>query len=295
MRAPISPLLFATILAPAVTANGDQLFSEVAIESVFSGQGAALPDSVRPERASGAGRVTGAAPLIKLLDQAGFEAKRVDAMVATTKVEYAGALLPAVLRVAVDRDQMDVVMPLAKLGEQEKLDSRQLLDLLAGDRAGDGMYFSYERSKRWIDLRQTISNRGITPGRLKQVLLKMARVAERRRAAWSDAAELEGTTSTAGRQSDSSATAQPPVGAWVASLNASEAFAMRITDKGAFQLAHVKGGTTSTSTGVARRSGDQLTLIGADGARIIGTISAESSAGFRLTLGARSLNFKATR
>ena len=93
-------LLALSLGAPSAHAEEDDLFSDVAIESVFDSKAAG--DSTTAEASDETSlRITGADQLVNLLKTA----KRVDSKTASTKVSYAGWSFPVSMRVVVDRDQ----------------------------------------------------------------------------------------------------------------------------------------------------------------------------------------------
>ncbi|TWT87661.1 hypothetical protein Mal64_32030 [Pseudobythopirellula maris] len=291
------PLLF---LATTTAWGQESLFSDVAIESVFA-------DETAPEAsnttAAAAGRVTGAGQLAELLEKSGLEGKREGAATVSTKIAESGLTLPATLTVAVDRDQIDVAMTLRKLAEGETLSSKSLLELITTADTAPGVYFVYNASESRLELRHTLSNRGLTPSRLERALRSMARLAELRQKAWGSGKDSDETaantssstpaaTPTAAADAPAASAAGLPIGSWIATVGDGQAFAIRIAEDGAFNLVHVKDGKSTTSTGQATRTGDRLTLSGKDNLKIAGNLSGVSADGFELKLGATTLQFK---
>lgn len=281
--------LFVALLAfaplPFAHAEEDDLFSDVAIESVFGSPTASdtVTAKASDERSL---RITGADQLIGLLKTA----KRVDAKTASTKVTYAGWAFPVTLQIKVDRDQIEIALALATASKEAKWNAERLLSLLTAVEDQPGVYFSYDKASRQLQLRKTISNRGVTASRLTQTLQEMAQVAAGRKGSW-----LIGTDNTKGGGGEGGAVnAQPSLaGSWIATLGQKEAFALNLTADGKFSLALVKAGKTSTSTGKVERSGDQISLVGTEGTTISGTISNQTAKGFELQLaGGKKLTFK---
>ena len=275
----LSVVLLALGLGTSFTqAEENDLFSDVAIESVFDSKAA---DDTTTAKASDERslRITGADQLVNLLKKA----KRVDSKTASTQVTYAGWSFPVTLQIKVDRDQIEIALALATASKDAKWKAERLLSLLTAVENQPGVYFSYDKTSQQLQLRQVISNRGVTASRLEKTLQAMAQVAAGRKKSWSIEA------------SDSSGkNAQPPlVGSWIAKLGEKEAFALRLTTDGKFSLALVKAGKTSTSTGKVERSGDQMSLVGTDGTTIRGTVSGRTADGFELQLASgKKLTFK---
>lgn len=265
---------------PFAQAEENDLFSDVAIESVFDSK--TTDDTTAKASDERSLRITGADQLVNLLKKA----KRVDSKTASTQVTYAGWSFPVTLQIKVDRDQIEIALALATASKEAKWKAERLLSLLTAVEDQPGVYFSYDKASRQLQLRKVISNRGVTASRLEKTLQEMAQVAAGRKASW---------TIGAGNQSNQSVgNAQPSLaGSWIAKLGEKEAFALRLTTDGKFSLALVKDGKTSTSTGKVERSGDQMSLVGTDGTTIRGTVSGQSAEGFELQLtGGKKLTFK---
>lgn len=279
-------------LTLSIAARGDDLFSEVAVESVF-GVATKASDSGSfglPSAPAPTGRVTGAGQLGELLREAGLEPERVDSKTVSLQVRHGDWKIPTVLSAAVDRAQIDVTMALST-PEKGKWDATKLLRLIADPERG-GTHFAFDSSKGQVQLRLSLPARGLTASELGRVLPEMAELAVSREDAWR---AVPASTGTGAGSAAAAADAKLPglIGAWVASLGGGEAFAVKLTDDGRFRLAHVKGGKASTSTGTASRTGDQLRLAGDTGVTITGAVSGASAAGFDLTLaGGKKLVFR---
>lgn len=286
----LTPLALAALtisITPAVHAEED-LFSEVAVEAVFSGspKAKAAGSGSASAGSTATSRVTGAGQLGKLLRSAGLETERVDGKAVSLAVSHGEWSIPTTVRAAVERGQIDIVMGLATPKKDTKWSSGKLLNLLASASDTAGAYFAYDRSLGQIQLRQTVSARDVTGVRLSALLTEMAEFAVSREDSWfKKAAKGEAGTTVAAPA--------PLVGTYVANLAAGEAFALSLTKQGTFALAHVKAGKTTTSKGKLERTADQMKLVGEKGTAIAGTVSNLTTEGFDWVLtGGRKLTFK---
>ena len=283
MRITIHLALLALML-PAV-GSADDLFSEVAVESVFAGSSQASPTSAStPSAAPKSTRITSAGQLGSLLRDAGLEPKRVDGKSVDVVIAHGEWTIPTRVRAAVDRGQIDVTMGLVTPKKGSKWTAERLLELLSLAPEAGGAHFAYDRSKGQLQFRQTLSARDLTAQQLSRSLKEMAELAVSREDAWYKEAETSKQPPTAAPQ--------PLAGAYVAKLGSGEAFALNLTADGKFALAHVKNGRTTTSKGKAERTGDQLRLVGGS-VTIAGTVSNAGERGFDYTLaGGKKLVFK---
>lgn len=270
-------------------ARGDELFSEVAVESVFGASSKSTGTATTSSSSAAGVRVTGAGQLGELLRELGFEPERVDGRTVTIQVAHGQWTIPTTLQAAIDRGQVDITMGLATPEKGAKWDATKLLKLLADPEAG-GAHFAFDSEKGQIQVRQSLSAREVTSSVLETLLKEMAEFAVSRESAWyeepKESEKAKPATTTAAAPSSI-------VGSWVASLGEGEAFAIKLTADGKFQLAHVKAGKTSTSSGKAERTGDQLRLVGDGNVTISGTLSGITAEGFELTLtSGKKLSFK---
>ncbi|TWT98171.1 hypothetical protein Pla108_23280 [Botrimarina colliarenosi] len=273
-------------LAIAAPVRGDDLFSEIAVESVFDGSTKA--EATGSTAAAPAKRVTGAGQLSELLREAGMEPERVDAKTVEVKVAHGQWTIPTTLFAAVDRGEVDITMGLATPEKGAKWDANKLLRLLADPETG-GVYFAFDSSKGQVQVRKSLSAREVSATRLSRLLTEMAEFAVARETAWyEESSDLKAKTAEGKGAAPTSL-----VGSWIASLGEGEAFAIKLTADGKFNLAHVKAGKTTTSAGKMERTGDQLKLIGDKGVTIAGAVANASAEGFDLTLtGGKVLSFK---
>lgn len=243
--------------ASVAPVKADELFSEVAMESVFQASTATTEsesDDVSPvasKNVSGSvDRVTSVPSLVETLNTANLEAKDSDHH-ATLTLAHSRWKFPASIAVDVDRDRLDCRLTLAKIDGDTQLSNQTLLQLLA---AGDhqGRSFAYDPSAKTLQVRASISNRSVTASGLKSELHAMAQLAEKQANLWS-------ASPAANARSTSIASLS---GRWSASLANNEAFAIQIAADARFQLVHVKAGKSTVSKGKVVRSGNQLKLVG---------------------------------
>lgn len=274
--------LVAMTLATSLTTASDDLFSEVAVESVFASTTPKTTAAAETASAAGSARVTGAGQLGDLLRSLGYETQRLDGKAVKVTVSHGVWTIPTTLRAAVDRGQIDITMGLATPEKDSDWNAAKLLKLLVAD-IGPA-YFAFDRSIGQIQLRQTVTARNVTADRLSRLIKEMAELAASRESSWYEEPKKES-------QPAATASASLPTGTWLAKPAGAEAFALNLTSGGQFSLVHVKAGRTVRSNGKATRSGSQLTLAGGDGTRVVGSLSGESAQGFTLTLGSRRLTF----
>lgn len=281
---PLALLALAISIPPAAHAEED-LFSEVAVEAVFSGSPKAKAAAPASAGSASTSRVTGAGQLGKLLRSAGLETERVDGKAVSLSVSHGEWTIPTTVRAAVERGQIDIVMSLATPKKGAKWSADQLLNLLEVESDTAGAYFAYDRSQGQVQIRQTLSARDVTGTRLSALLTEMAEFAVSREDSWFKNDTKSGT--------GTAAAPTPLVGTYVANLAAGEAFALSLTKEGTFALAHVKAGKTNTSKGKLERTADQMKLVGEKGTAIAGTVSNLTTKGFDWVLtGGRKLTFK---
>ncbi|MEQ8847774.1 type III secretion system chaperone [Botrimarina sp.] len=287
MRRSLCLALLALPLSATFAAAGeDDLFSSVAVESVFAGSAARSAGEPTAASADAAVRVTSAAQLAELCRSIGMKPERVDAKTVATTLAHGEWKIPLTLRAAVDRDRVDLVLGLATRKDADAWKSDKLLELIAAPDTG-GAYFALDRTKNQLQLRQSLPARALSGAELARELTEMAELAVSRESAWYT--EEKKAETTAKTPDSRPATLD---GSWVADLGSGEAFAIRLA-AGRFALAHVKAGRTTTSKGKAEQAGDRLSLVGDSGVTIRGTVSGATSAGFELALASgRKLSFK---
>lgn len=282
MRISTPLALVALTLTSTLATASDDLFSEVAVESVFASSQPAKPAETQAASTASPSRITGAGQLGELLRSLGYEPERLGEKAVKVSVSHGVWTIPTTLRAAVDRSQVDITMGLASPGKDSELTASKLLKLLSADNGA--AFFTYDRSIGQIQLRQTVSARSLGADRLSLLLKEMAELAASREASWYEEPKPE--TKQQSVSADSL-----PVGTWLAKPTQGEAFALNLSADGGFSLVHVKGNRSMQSKGKATRNGGALTLAGSDGTRLQTSISGVSDRGFTLTVGDRRLSF----
>tara|TARA_R110002049_G_scaffold2750_5_gene22045 strand:- start:287 stop:1315 length:1029 start_codon:yes stop_codon:yes gene_type:complete len=330
--AALCPFMLAAGSSLRSTVSADDLFSDVALESVFQAENdSSLGTALSADLAGGTQRVTGAGSLARVLESAGLQPKKLERSVVSVTIRQAGWSLPVLMSVAVDQDRLDMVMLLTEISDNSEWDTSRLTRLFAANAEESTVFFALSKSRQRIELRRSMSNRMITPARLKDELMKMALVAETYEDTWANVAKNQSADSTEASDSLASKVGQPAaaptgnsdsassaatttdvaaqpdpapqadaarmtlVGRWSASLASGEAFAVQIARDGKFQLVIAKSGKTTVSSGTATRDGNQLTLVDTKGVKIAGTVTQPTPDTFALMVGGNAsvtLNFK---
>ncbi|EMI22818.1 signal peptide protein [Rhodopirellula maiorica SM1] len=245
----------------------DNLFSEVAMESVFEKQVATAKDVATISDGETMQRIVGVSSLIQVLKTAGFEPSEDNGSV-NFKMNHAQWIFPVSMTVFVDEDRIACEMSLVKMEEDASIDKETLLKLLVSNTATQGGYFAFDQENKRIQLRVSLSNRAVTPRQLKSDLIQLASLAERKSDIWSKTSGTPKSEVTAPVKPTNAAKSANPrfslAGTWSASLTSGEAFALRLNSEGRFQLVHMKSGKATTSKGKVTRAGNKLTLIGDD-------------------------------
>ena len=324
--ATLCTVFVAVCLSPLSMVLADDLFSDVAMESVFRAEKDA--DSSVPTAdatVDGAQRVTGAGSLANMLERAGFKPKKMDQSIVSVTIRRAGWSLPVLMSVAVDQDRLDMVMLLSEIGDESEWDTTRLTQLFAANADESTLFFALNRSRKRVELRRTMSNRSLTPVLIKAEISKMAMVAETYEDAWSNVIKRPAEPAVKSTNADSSSNAgtqpsQPAVventstntatnpastqpnatgftlvGRWSTTLASGEALAVQIATDGTFQMVVAKSGKTTVSKGMASRAGDQLTLAESSGTKIVGTYRQTTADAFSLRIGGNAsatLNFQ---
>jgi len=314
MRTLFNMFIVAVSVTPITSAySEDNLFSEVAMESVFE-KNVPLTTSVASQ---GSGetleRVTGASSLMLALKFAGYSPKQVENRV-SLQVEHAGWKLPVALEVDLEQDRIVCQMSLIDIPDSSKIDSNAILKLLEKSDASSGYFFAYEAKSKVIQLRSSFSNRAITAKQLKANLVQMATFADSQSELWSklkskpDAAITASNSKTATATSAATTTSTTQiqttspvnvslanlVGLWGATLKSGESIAIQVSADNSFKLATVKSGKSSISKGKATLAGNKLTLIGDDKVTMNCTLAQVTSSKFQMAINDQSGKAKLT-
>lgn len=304
MSASITTLLIASLLGPlpAAMAKGD-LFSEIAVESVFETKEettAEQADLVEKPKASEIARIAGAGPLTKLLNEAGLKAELQDGSTVTVLIEHRSISRNATLKVAVDRDLIEIRMPLKQLTEGE-LDMARIMKLMEPDSELPGASFGLQNANQVVEIRYSVGNRSLSAGRLLSVLQSLVELIERRQPAVlinptpATSPVSNGTVGSIGLAEQPNTEARLPIGTWVAKRGTKEAFALEITPSSQFKLVHIKATRASSSIGTASLTGDQLAFQASEGMTIQVTLLSQTEESFRIELNGRRIAFKTAK
>lgn len=293
------------LFAAAPKAFGDDLFSEVTIDSVYSTSGRA--SAAKPNTPSGGGRpLGGVESLAGTLLGAGYSSKRVTDNVVAITVRRGELSLPVLVSVSGDGQKLWLGMMLSKIADEKTLPTDKLLKLLEANRQHGPASFVYSRNRGRIELHLALDNRGISSGVLKTKLDELIEVAAKTVDLWNlgetPTAAEESTEPTTGEEVATEAPAAAPApeaaslaGTWIATRSETEAFALKINADGSFLLAYVKDKQSSKSQGKASFNGQILVLKGNDGTNLTGTVKLNGEAFTFTPTGAKSsqsFNFK---
>lgn len=279
----------------------DDLFSKVSIDAPFA-QIRDADDPPAPLAPRGS-RITGASALTSLLQEANFKTKSISTRVVATEIKRAKWNIPVRVSVFYDDDQLELALLLKALGNdysEADVSSEKLLELMAASRNFAPAFFAYDAEHKRIELRQRISNRGVTTANLKRQLERLADIAIDNEAAWNlpkpsatkPSATKPATSPTAPQPATSSLTVSALLGTWAADRGKDEAIALKLDADGKFILAIAKGSDTTRSNGTFSLSGQTLNLTANDGTKLNGTVSLKGTNGFNLQLpGSTTIQF----
>ena len=311
----VATVLAATCATTSVGRANDDLFSEVAMESVFATSTSTSEKSVAsPDAVKQIDRITGTSGLTQVLKTAGFSPTAKDGKV-QFRLKEGGWAFPTVVRVDVERDRLVCQLALIELKRTAEIDQAKLLGLLSAGDPSRGAFFAFDREEEMLLLRASLSNRSVVASEIAQELKQLATIAGEKSELWSNLVRTEKASSTktqptkapskpAPAQNKPAVTKSTPVppaaksprtgsggtpsgstvsllGRFSASLTATEAFAIQISNNNRFQLAHVKAGKSTVSKGALVRNGDRVTLRGDDGTTLNCVVQSQTG-GFRL-------------
>lgn len=268
----------------------DDLFSKVSIDAPFA-QIRDADDTPAPLAPRGS-RITGASAVTSLLQEANFKTKSISTRVVATEIKRDKWNIPVRVSVFYDDDQLELALLLKALGNdysEADVSSEKLLELMAASRNFAPAFFAYDAEHKRIELRQRISNRGVTTANLKRQLERLADIAIDNEAAWNlakpTATKPPATKpTTAPQPGTSSLSVSALLGTWAADRGKDEAIALKLDADGKFILAIAKGSDTTRSNGTFSLSGQTLNLTATDGTKLNGTVSLNGTNGFDLQL-----------
>jgi hypothetical protein len=266
-----------------VAHSADKLFSDIPTDAVFAPPGSATAAPRAPARSEPSPLEVAANSLSGTLLAAGYEPKTGEDGSVTVTIKKDDMSLP--LRVALSDDdaQLQFGMQLIQVPAGQTLAADKLLSLMQANLEHRPAAFVFDKESRRIELHQAVSNRGLTSGKLREQIDRLADIAVKTRTLWAIDGVSIGVTSTPGATASSGATATSSdglVGKWVASSTANSAVALQINADGTFRLAVVNGTQQTQSKGKFALTGATLTLSGDDGTRLSGTVQT-STDGFQ--------------
>lgn len=303
-----SALVFGVMSADAAS-GADELFSKVAIDSVYGSDDAASADASSPSVTRRGRAISNMLELSELLTSAGFEPKSVEGGILTIKVERKPWELPVLVMMNSDESQVRMVMMLSVVKDIQSVKAERMIGLLSANREIENAFFAVSEKRGRVELHRWIDNAAITDSRLRNELNGLAEIAANTEKQWdfsrseSDdkvsaqtkpAAAAGPAENTSTESAKSVAASDSLVGKWAAARSDKEAFAMQLNADNTFALVTVLNGKTTKSTGKFELAGQTLKLIGNDGTRLTGTVTVTSASEFRFQFenSSTSLTFK---
>ncbi len=277
----------------------ENLFSEVAMESVFEGNASLTQSVASLSDGSTLERITGTSTLMLAMKAAGYAPKEAGDKV-TIQVDHAGWKLPTTLEVQIELDRIVCEMSLIEIPDASGINTETLLKLLSQNDPVGGGIFAYDAQTKLLQLRSSFENRGISAKQLKANMTKLAAFAEKNSDLWSS---LKQSATTKTPTAATTATATTPttkpvttiqkpvtapafslVGNWGSSLKTGESIAIQITQDSKFQLVTVKAGKSSVSKGKVTIAGNKITLAGDDKVTLNCTFTQSTATKFQLII-----------
>lgn len=272
-------------------ASADDLFSAVAMESVFEKK--AVPAVVGATQSGGEAleRITGVSSLIQAVKYAGYTPKENSGRV-SIQVPHAGWNFPTDLQVQIEKDRISIEMALVTVSDANVVSPKELLKLLEKNDAVSGHFFAFEPSRKLLVLRSSMENRALSAKKIQDQLNQVAAFGEKYSSLWSQwkaksAEELKGKGSSNGSNPGAVASQTPNsgfslLGNWGAALNDKDSIAIQIKQDTTFKLVTVQSGKAKISNGKFTRDGNRLTLVGDDGVTLQCTVSQSAANQFQL-------------
>lgn len=309
MRAWLFSALVFGVMAADAASGADELFSKVAIDSVYGSDDAASADASSPSVTRRGRAISNMLELSELLTSAGFEPKSVEGGILTIKVERKPWELPVLVMMNSDESQVRMVMMLSVVKDIQSVKAERMIGLLSANREIENAFFAVSEKRGRVELHRWIDNAAITDSRLRNELNGLAEIAANTEKQWdfsrseSDdkvsaqtkpAAAAGPAENTSTEPAKSVAASDSLVGKWAAARSDKEAFAMQLNADNTFALVTVLNGKTTKSTGKFELAGQTLKLIGNDGTRLTGTVTVTSASEFRFQFenSSTSLTFK---
>jgi hypothetical protein len=275
-------LLVTLVLSSHQSGLADDLFSEITIGSVFSGSVGADRDTASSTYGNGR-RLTGATSIRSLLTEAGFRSDELDSK--SVKVVVAAPqtkekVLKIVVAVNVDKERIVMTAPLVQIDEA-KTSARSLLQLMAAGRNGNGIYFNYSTTDKWVGVQRIMTNKDVSPGMLKAKIDELVGFARGNAATWQSLDSNE-VTEKKRRRASASADSFSLAGSWNATGSKNETYSIQFANK-RFTLGISMNGQISRSEGTWSMQNNRLTLSG-EGINLSGTVTISSDNRFILQI-----------
>lgn len=296
-RSVAAHVLWASLFAASLAFGGDDLFSDLQVESVYGSSGSAAdidPAEAEPAIRTGTPdspvEIAGPASLAEALRNGGFDPQEANSRYLTVMLEFGEARKAAFATVSEDRQRVQLVLPLSTLAKGATLSTDRLTTLMEANRADRAERFAFSAKLGRIELHRSVENRNVTGAELRDAFEAMVAVADETESLWkSDEAPVSTpATASAGNPASpappANAVASPSlVGSWTASRSKTQAFALRLEADGKFALVTVDGTRNAKSSGTYVLGGEKLSLNDAKGGSLAGTIKIQSGSKFEFT------------
>ncbi|TWU59922.1 hypothetical protein Poly51_01950 [Rubripirellula tenax] len=262
-----SHLLSDVALLSNVALGDDPLFSEIAMDSVFTTAAVASSDVATRTEASGFDRITGPSSLTTALESAGFITKQNKERI-SIKVENAGWKFPVSMTIDVEADRIECRMSLVKI-DPGSVSSEMVLALMAVNKDVKDASFVFDGDEKMIRLQTAFTNRNVTTKELKRQLSNLANVAIAHSDTWiqlkTKSTPSSDSPTTAETRGTSTAASTPAgqasiFGKWAGSLPSDASIAVEFGASGTFKMVHLVGKKAAISSGTLVKNADQLTL-----------------------------------
>ena len=164
----------------------DELFSELAMESVFEKTGISVSSETvaKPAESTSAERITGVSGLTQILKGAELE-HRVEGDRVQMKFEDSGWEFPLTLKVDLERERILCDLSLVEIKKPESVDREAVLRLMAAGDPAQAAFFAFDPSEKLIQLRASLSSRNVTAAGLRADWRRLAQLADRQSKLWS--------------------------------------------------------------------------------------------------------------
>jgi hypothetical protein len=259
------------VFGSASFAQDNDLFSEVRPDSVFERSPAKTPGS--GSKTSFPKRMTRAEEVRDLLKSAGFEAKVAGSRTIITQKELDPWKFPVMVVLSEDEESVSIIVGLSTIKDvSRELPAQMLLKMLEACQENAPALFAYHAKRQRTELSVVLRNQDLTGLELRNEINRLAILAKNTDQIWTIS-----TKKTAAPRTNL-------VGRWSADRSANESFGVEFASDGTFVLLYLRNGQQTRSTGTFTADGGRLSLVGADGSKLEGRLTIDSSAQFRLAI-----------